>query len=119
MNRLHSLKSRATVWASISPANLALGAILLGFIGLTVRAEEAENPVTLKAGEEWIPLKPALEIEAGSALDFSGMGFHDAPAGKHGWVLARPDGQFAFEKNPEIAQRFYGINLCLLNRRNG
>jgi hypothetical protein len=69
-------------------------------------------PVTILAGEDWVPLKLSLEIEPGSALDFSGKGFHSAPAGKHGRVIAREDGQFAFEKLPKVAQRFYGINLC-------
>lgn len=71
-----------------------------------------DNPVTIVAGPEWIPLKLELDIEAGSALDFSNFGFHDAPAGKHGRVIARPDGQFAFEKNPETARKFYGVNFC-------
>lgn len=69
-------------------------------------------PVVIQAGSEWIPLRPELEIEPGSALDFSGMGFVDAPAGKHGRVIARPDGQFAFAATPDQAQRFYGVNLC-------
>lgn len=80
--------------------------------GLSLRAATAPDLVTLQAGAEWIPLKSSLEIEPGSALDFSRMGFHDAPAGKHGWMIARPDGQFAFEKQPDIPRRFYGINLC-------
>lgn len=40
------------------------------------------------------------------------MGLTDAPAGKHGWVIARPDGQFAFADSPDQARRFYGVNLC-------
>jgi hypothetical protein len=70
------------------------------------------NPVTLQAGTDWIPLKLDLDIAVGSALDFSKMSWLDTPAGKHGWMIARPDGQFAFEKNPEIPRRFYGVNLC-------
>jgi len=70
------------------------------------------EPVTISAGTDWIPLQPELEIEPGSALDFSAMGFVDAPAGKHGRVIARPDGQFAFEHLPDVPQRFYGVNLC-------
>lgn len=69
-------------------------------------------PVVISAGADWIPLRPDLEIEPGSALDFSQMGFVDAPAGKHGRVIARPDGQFAFADSPSIARRFYGVNLC-------
>jgi len=71
-----------------------------------------DMPVTIVAGADWVPLKLDLDIEAGSALDFSKFGFHDAPAGKHGRIVARADGQFAFEKNPEVARKFYGVNFC-------
>lgn len=70
-----------------------------------------DQPTTIVAGEDWVPLAVALDIEPGSALDFSGFGQLDAPAGKHGWLLARPDGQFAFENNPDQARRFYGVNF--------
>src|SRR5207245_2265500 len=75
-------------------------------------ANETNPPTVITAGAEWIPLKPELEIEPGSALDFSGMGFTDAPAGKHGRVIARADGQFAFTDSPEKERRFYGVNFC-------
>ena len=70
------------------------------------------SPTVITAGEDWIPLKAELDILPGSALDFSHMGLADAPAGKHGRVLARADGQFAFEDSPAVARRFYGVNLC-------
>ncbi len=79
---------------------------------LTAFAAEPTAPVTITAGSDWIPLKPELEIEAGSALDFSGMGFADAPAGRHGRVIVNAKGQFAFANSPGIARRFYGVNLC-------
>jgi hypothetical protein len=69
-------------------------------------------PVVISAGAEWIPLRPELEIEPGSALDFSALGLTDAPAGKHGRVIARPDGQFAFADSADQPRRFYGVNLC-------
>ncbi len=72
----------------------------------------ADSPVVLTAGDDWIPLKPDVEIEPGSALDFSTLGFVDAPAGKHGYVIARADGQFAFADSPDVPRRFYGVNLC-------
>ncbi len=72
----------------------------------------AQSPVILTSGDEWIPLQPNLEIEPGSALDFSRLRFVDAPAGKHGRVIARDDGQFAFADSPNKARRFYGVNLC-------
>lgn len=73
---------------------------------------EFDAPVTIEAGDEWVPLKLELDIEEGSALDFSGFGQLEAPAGKHGWLIARPDGQLAFEDSPETARRFYGVNFC-------
>ena len=73
---------------------------------------QGKSPVTITAGAEWIALRPELDIDAGSALDFSTMGLTDAPAGKHGRVIARPDGQFAFADSPDRPRRFYGVNLC-------
>ncbi len=76
-------------------------------------AVEIDAPVTLVAGPDWIPLTAELpEIEPGSALDFSTQKFTDAPAGKHGRVIATADGHFAFKDTPTIPRRFYGINLC-------
>jgi hypothetical protein len=75
-------------------------------------AVETDGHTTITAGPDWIPLRSELDIEPGSALDFSTMGFTDAPAGKHGRVIARPDGQFTFEKTPKQPVRFYGVNLC-------
>lgn len=71
-----------------------------------------DEPVTIQAGEEWLPLDMALDIEPGSALDFSALRPTDMPAGKHGWLIATPAGQFAFADSPTVARRFYGVNLC-------
>jgi hypothetical protein len=57
-------------------------------------------------------LTSELDIEPGSALDFSGQHFAEAPAGKHGRVIARTDGQFAFADTPDVPRRFYGVNFC-------
>ncbi len=65
---------------------------------------------TIRAGEDWIPLDAVMGVVPGSALDFSTMGFCDAPAGKHGRVIAK-DGHFEFENLPGKPQRFYGVNL--------
>ncbi len=96
---------------------LLLGAALLTSATALPAAEgpnpgSTNPPVVISAGTEWIPLRPELEIEPGSALDFSAMGLTDAPAGKHGRVIARPDGQFAFADSPDQPRRFYGVNLC-------
>ena len=69
-----------------------------------------EKPITLTAGADWIPLELKLDVQPGSALDFSPF-FADAPAGKHGRVIVRPDGHFGFEKK-DAPVRFYGVNLC-------
>ncbi len=79
---------------------------------LGVAQADAANPLTITAGPDWVPLNLELDIVPGSALDFSRLGWLEAPAGKHGRVIARPDGRFAFEKSPGIARRFYGVNLC-------
>lgn len=70
-----------------------------------------DRPVTLQANDEWIPLAYEKEIVPGSALDFSGMGFADAPAGKYGRLSAKGP-HFEFEKKPGVPQRFYGVNFC-------
>ena len=69
------------------------------------------NPVTLEAGPDWIPLEGAVWIEPGSALDFSRVVPHHAPAGQFGCVVA-VGGHFEFEGLPGEPQRFYGVNLC-------
>ena len=73
-------------------------------------AASVAQPVVIEEGEEWIALDYKKDIEAGSALDFSNQGLHDAPAGKYGWVT-NVNGHFAFEQTPEKRQRFYGVNL--------
>lgn len=70
-----------------------------------------DAPVILQAGADWIPFRADLDIDEGSALDFSTLGLHDKPAGKYGYVLAKGP-HFEFEKKPGVMQRFYGVNLC-------
>ncbi|MCL2104930.1 MAG: hypothetical protein FWH21_07765 [Kiritimatiellaeota bacterium] len=70
-----------------------------------------DAPVKIVAGDDWIPLNAELDIEAKSALDFSALGLHDAPAGKHGYTLSKGP-RFEFEKRPGVPQRFYGVNFC-------
>lgn len=72
---------------------------------------EAENRVcVIEAGKDWTPIKAMNDPVPGSALDFSQVVPHDAPAGRHGWLVAK-DGHFEFEGLPGVAQRFYGVNL--------
>ena len=74
-------------------------------------AVERDEIVTIAAGPDWTPLENRKNIVAGSALDFSAMGWTGAPAGKYGWLKA-VDGHFEFEGLPGVEQRFYGVNLC-------
>ena len=69
------------------------------------------QPFVIRAGADWIPVDYRKDIVAGSALDFSGQGLQDAPAGKYGWTK-NVDGHFEFERKPGVVQRFYGVNLC-------
>ena len=87
--------------------------VILILCACTLGAQPQATPVTITAGPDWIPLQLELDIAPGSALDFSQMGFHKGPAGSHGRVIATRDGHFAFEDQPDTAQRFYGVNLCV------
>lgn len=62
-------------------------------------------------GEEWVAWDDVKDIEPGSALDFSSLGFADAPAGKYGW-LKNVGGRFEFEGRPGVPVRFAGVNFC-------
>ena len=69
------------------------------------------EPTVIARGADWIPLTYRKEIEAGSALDFSQMGFTDAPSGKYGW-MRNVGSHFEFEGRPGRPVRLYGVNLC-------
>lgn len=73
---------------------------------------EEDGPVAIQAGHDWLPLNVSLDIVPGSALDFSQVVPHVAPAGKAGRVIVNPAGRFAFAAAPDTPVRFYGINLC-------
>lgn len=102
-----SIHKKETLFKAHAPSAIRFTATYTD--GLRYRADA---PVTITAGEQWIPLKDELEIIPGSALDLSGAGFIDGPCGAKGRVIITPEGHFAFEKEPKIARRFYGANLC-------
>ena len=82
----------------------------------TVSADEplvakSIEPTVIARGPDWIPLTYHKAIEAGSALDFSCMGFTDAPSGKYGW-MKNVGSHFEFEGRPGKPVRLYGVNLC-------
>ena len=69
------------------------------------------KPIVLAAGKDWVPLRAKTSVTPGSALDFSGIGGIDGPAGKYGRVVVK-GGSFEFEDKPGVPLRFYGVNLC-------
>jgi hypothetical protein len=80
-------------------------------LGMATEIEQ-DQPVTLEPSDEWVPFENRLDIVPGSALDWTGMGLADGPAGKHGPVVVGETGHFEFEGRPGEPVRFYGINLC-------
>ena len=69
------------------------------------------KPIDIVPNDNWVLLDYRKDIVPDSALDLSGQGLQDAPAGKHGW-LKSVGGHFEFENLPGVEQRFYGVNLC-------
>ena len=100
---------RPLVVAGTLAAWVATAALLLASEGKPPRAEGV--PVTINAGPDWVPLDVDLDIEPGSALDFSNVLPRHAPAGKFGRLIATKQGKFAFE-NCAVPMRFYGVDLC-------
>ena len=85
-------------------------------ISLTVSApdgvaEVVKGPLTIEPTDVWVPMKDTTKIVPGSALDFSALGWIEAPAGKYGRVVRRGQ-HFEFAQKPGVPQRFYGVNLC-------
>ena len=85
-------------------------------VALTVSTEDdigalVGGSLTIEQSAEWVPIDDTTDVIPGSALDFSKLGWVDAPAGKHGRVVAKGS-HFEFENMPGVPQRFYGCNLC-------
>ena len=88
-----------------------LAAAALAAIPPAVQTAGGASNYIVRAGVNWTPVEERRDIIAGSALDFSYMGFQDAPSGKHGWLKARGD-HFEFEDRPGDPIRFCGGNIC-------
>ena len=71
---------------------------------------EQDSPVTIEESDDWVPVETILDIEPGSALDFSRLGLTDPPAGKYGWLRSVGD-HFEFSERPGEPMRFYGANV--------
>jgi len=73
-----------------------------------------DGPVVMKAGPDWIPLQGALDVQPGSALDFSALCGPREAAGAQGWLRASKTkpADFEFERQPGKRVRFYGVNMC-------
>lgn len=63
---------------------------------------------TVTQGSEWIPVRPSVSFQRGSALDWSYM--NTSAAGSKGWLKAI-GGKFYFENEPGTEVRFVGANL--------
>jgi len=61
----------------------------------------ASATLKIVEGPGWVPFTYFKNIEAGSALDFSGQPYFDRPAGKHCRVIVK-DGHFAFADSPDV-----------------
>ncbi len=66
-------------------------------------------PCVIKESSDWKSFEFKRDIEKNSIMDFSSL--LDAPAGKYGRLIVQGE-NFVFEKNPSVAQRFYGVNMC-------
>lgn len=96
----YPLKSRCTVWISMSLLLLPLC---------------AAEPILTTAGKDWKAIETDdLAVKPGTALDFSAR-LGTAPAGSKGQVIAMPDGRLAFSSEPTKPVRFFS---CTLEVRN-
>src|SRR5690606_19365844 len=80
-------------------------------VGHTWAAVVPGGTFPLASGPDWTPLAPSLDIAPGGVFDFSRQAGLDAPAGRHGHLVATPAGRFEFEDRPGQRVRFWGVNL--------
>ena len=69
-------------------------------------------PKIMKADHEWMEMDFEHHTLKNSPLDFSFLTRNDAPAGKYGRAIPRPDGTMCFENAPHKKLRIVGTNLC-------
>ena len=78
--------------------------------GKPTRAPRNKEAYTLVENEDWRKVVVPPCVKPGTVLDFSSLGFIDAPAGKYGRVVVRGS-HFEFENRPGVPVRFYGTNI--------
>lgn len=106
------MKSRSLLLATLYALGAAAAVPFEEMPAVKAKMHPDAKVETARAGTNgWVVIDYVKDIEKGSALDFSGWGLLDGPAGKHGRVVAR-DGHFEFEGKPGVPQRFYGVNIC-------
>ena len=70
-------------------------------------------PMTVVAGDKWVPFPWTNDVKPGTILDFSKVTQREAPAGQFGFARVSPEGHFVFEKDAKkTPRRFIGGNLC-------
>jgi len=106
------MKSRSLLLATLCALGAAAAVPFEEMPAVQAKMYPGAQIETARAGTNgWIAIDYVKDVEKGSALDFSGWGFLDGPAGKYGHVVAR-NGHFEFERRPGVPQRFYGANVC-------
>lgn len=105
--RIGPQSATGSIWPAGKP--FSVQCVLTAEGGIAV---DYDGPVTITAGDDWVPMNVQLEIEPGSALDFSNLVPRHAPAGSLGRVVAGKDGHFEFADRKGEPARFYGVNLC-------
>lgn len=65
------------------------------------------KPLTIQAGDDWIPFEQMLDVKQDSALDWSPE--EVVPADER--IVTTTDGHFAYESTSNHRARFYGGNL--------
>ncbi|MEI6197534.1 MAG: hypothetical protein WCS42_24740, partial [Verrucomicrobiota bacterium] len=84
-----------------------LSAICLSLATGSWATEPVAGSFKITANQDWRPVDLSdLSIKPGSALDFSFL-VEKGAAGQHGFLQINAQGQFVFEKRPEVPVRFY------------
>ena len=68
-----------------------------------------DQPVVVYQNVDWVPVDHKLDIQAGSALDWSRT--NPPVAGSSGWVKADASGNFYLENQPGVPVKFFGTNI--------